>query len=116
MNPAAFLSLNLEAEKTVEWIIQSLESLEFQAIPSFNLRSTQRSRHLPVCDVHGERVCDCQLIILLVYEQDRGPATLLAQGRDGRTWLSFADLPAGGQEAGLVQRIQQALQQGAPAL
>lgn len=116
MNTAAFICLDLEAEKAVEWIIQSLESLEFQAIPSFNLRSTHQPRPLPVCDAHGERFCDCQLIILLVYEQDRGPATLLAQGRDGRTWLSFADQLAGGQEAGLVHRIQQALQQSAPAL
>ena len=62
-----------------------------------------------VCPHHGPSDCDCRVTILLVYDDDGQPATLLAHGQDGETWFSLATMPGPQPPAPLETKITQAL-------
>lgn len=46
-----------------------------------------------ICAKHGTAECDCQMVVMLVYGEASSPATLVAHGHDGRTWLSLVNTP-----------------------
>jgi len=46
-----------------------------------------------VCPRHGTDLCDCQMVVILVYGAADSPATVMAHGYDGRTWISLVDTP-----------------------
>jgi hypothetical protein len=58
---------------------------------SFDLHSARAAHANCTCPHHGTALCDCQFVVLLVYEQGNGPLTLLVHGRDGQTSVSLAD-------------------------
>lgn len=43
------------------------------------------------CPEHGSAGCDCQMVVMQVYETAKPPATLVAHGHNGRTWLSLVN-------------------------
>ena len=88
-----FLSLECPYDESLRWITETLKHAHLQVTPSFDLR-TARSAHPDYpCPHHGPAVCDCQIVMLLVYSLDDHPATLVVHGSDGRTWLSLTDFP-----------------------
>jgi hypothetical protein len=58
---------------------------------SFDLHSARAAHDNCACPHHGTALCDCQLVVLLVYGQDNRPVTLLVHGRDGQTSVQVAD-------------------------
>ncbi len=62
-----------------------------------------------VCPKHGTAGCDCQMVVMLVYGKATAPATLVANGHDGHTWLSLANAPEQRTDPALAAMITQVL-------
>lgn len=103
------LTLKLDSEAAVAQVIRRLIEADLQVLRSFDLQAA-RSHHINcACPRHGTARCDCQMIILLVYNQDEQPLTLVAHGRDGKTHFALVDPLDGGCEYLLKNAILQLL-------
>src|SRR5687767_5039354 len=72
-------------------LAQALAQNGYGVNRSFDLHSARATHANCACPHHGTALCDCQLVVLLVYEAGSGPVTLLVHGRDGQTSVSLAD-------------------------
>lgn len=85
-----FLALDQNWEQVQEWVNQQLASVHLRAVQTFDLRVARLAHPDCHCPHHGTANCNCQMIVLLVYQKKEEPVTLVIHGQDGRTWLSFA--------------------------
>jgi len=90
-NPLIVLSGDSQAVITLT--AESLASAGLQVVRSFDLQVARASHTDCTCPHHGTYQCNCQLVVLLVYDQDKLPVTLVAHGHDGETHLAFVDHP-----------------------
>lgn len=88
---AQMLTLDCLSEEAMRWTADALAQADLQVLASFDLRVARAAHTDCACPHHGTAACDCQMVVLLVYGRDGGPATLVLHGRDGRTHLSMAD-------------------------
>lgn len=85
-----FLALNQTSEKVQRWVNQKLTRAGLRVVPTFDLQVARLAHPDCSCPHHGTDDCNCQMVILLVYDQQDDPATLVIHGQDGKTWLSLA--------------------------
>jgi hypothetical protein len=92
VNPNNYqMTINLESEIAVEMLVDRLADDGLQVIRSFDLNAA-RSAHVDcTCPHHGNERCDCQMVVLLVYEGQEQPLTLVAHGKDGKTHFAIVD-------------------------
>ncbi len=81
-------------DKAVARAIDILQQADFQVMRSFDLNAARAAHVECSCPHHGTDLCDCQMVVLLVYGQDGPPATLTAHSRDGRTQFALVNDPA----------------------
>ena len=74
-----------------------------------NLQAARAAHTCCPCPHHGTEQCDCQMIVLLVYDRQRRPLTLVAHGHDGQTHFSLDESPKQQPERLLKTTILQAL-------
>jgi hypothetical protein len=65
----------------------------FQVMRTFDLQLARASQSQCSCPHHGTELCDCQMIMLLIYGLQDLPVTLVCHGYDGWTHLSLVDSP-----------------------
>lgn len=82
-----------DSQAAIAQIMESLTSVGLQVLRSFDLQVARVAHTNCTCPHHGTDQCNCQLVVLLVYEQDKLPVTLIAHGHDGETQLAFVDHP-----------------------
>ncbi len=82
--------LRCRCDTAVTEITGALENAGLRVMPSFD---SSLAASPAACPHHGTEQCDCQIVILLVYGKDGYPATLMAHGQDGETWISIASAP-----------------------
>lgn len=83
-----FLTLNETSEKVQAWVSAELTSAGFRVVPTFNLKIARLAH--PDCPYHGTDDCNCQMVVLLVYDEQGDPATLVIHGQKDQAWLSLA--------------------------
>ena len=88
---ADVLSIQRSCDEVAARLAQTLAQNGLGVNRSFDLHSARATHTNCTCPHHGTALCDCQLVVLLVYEQNNGPVTLLVHGRDGQTSVSLAD-------------------------
>jgi len=108
------LTIEYTCDKAVRWTTKSLENAGLHVANSFNLQTARAALSHCACPHHGTAVCDCQMVVLLVYGADGRPATLVAHGHDGRTWLSLVEIPEQRPSPQLKESIEMALMPYAP--
>ncbi len=87
------LTLATDWQTAIAWAIAQLDRAGLQVRRSFDLLAA-RTAHLDCsCPHHGTELCDCQLVVLLVYDQQNPPATLVAHSRDGQTQFALVEVP-----------------------
>jgi hypothetical protein len=64
-----------------------------RVIQSFDLQLARANQGPCSCPYHGTELCDCQMIVLLIYSVQDIPVTLVCHGHDGWTHLSLVDNP-----------------------
>ena len=103
------LTLNLDSKKAVERMTDRLTADGMQVIRSFDLQ-TARAAHVDcTCPHHGDNECDCQMVILLVYDDQGMPLSLVAHGKDSKTHFALVDPPEQAQERILITKVLQAM-------
>lgn len=110
------LSLNLSCEQAVEKMVDRLTAHGLQVIRTFDLQSAWASHTDCACPQHGQEGCDCQLVILLVYDEPGNRLTILAHGVDNKTNFALVDYPEDVSEEGLRIKILQAIAMHGPSI
>ena len=82
-----------ETNPVVDLLTYALSDHAIQVTRSFDLQATRAVHAGCSCPHHGTEKCTCQLIVLLVYERQNPPITLVLEGRDGQTWVSVVMTP-----------------------
>ncbi len=98
--------LRCRCNTAVTEITEALEDAGLRVMLSFDSRLTAAPT---VCPHHGTEQCDCQIVILLVYGTEERPATLMAHGQDGETWISIASAPGQRSSPNLEATIKRTL-------
>jgi hypothetical protein len=107
MSFAPFLIVEQNCDTALQWANQQLTGAGLRTVRTFDLQDARTGAHDCSCPHHGTEQCDCQMVVLLVYGNDKEPETLILHGSNGRTWLSFAHTMQ--PVSGLANRIQKTL-------
>jgi len=86
-----FLALDQTCEQVHGWVNQQLAQANFRAVQTFDLHVARLAHPDCPCPHHGTNGCNCQMIVLLVYQKTDDPVTLIIHGQDDRSWLSLAN-------------------------
>ncbi len=103
------LSLNLDSQKAVKRMVDRLAADGMQTIRSFDLQTAKAAHVDCTCPHHGKNECDCQLVVLLVYDDQGTPLTMIAHGKDNKTHFALVDPPEQLQRLILNSEILQAM-------
>lgn len=103
------LTLNSDSETAISNVIHRLAENGLEVMRSFDLQAARAAHTCCTCPHHGTEQCDCQMIVLLVYDRQSGPLTLVAHGYNGHTHFSLAEAPNQDWERLLKTMILQAL-------
>ena len=103
------ITLHTKWETAVGQAVQFLEESGFQVIRSFDLCAA-RSVHVDCpCPHHGTNKCDCQMVVLLVYQEENPPVTLVAHGHDSHTSILLVETPQQSLDLQVEETIRHAL-------
>ena len=103
------LDLDCTCDEALNRVKDILDDAGLRVMMSFDSHLTRPSPIPVACPHHGTDTCDCQVVILLIYDVAGRPATILAHGQDGETWISLAVAPGQQPPARLEGKIKQAL-------
>jgi hypothetical protein len=110
-------STNEPCDEAIDDIIRQLQDANFQVARTFDLQVARTPYATQVhcdCPNHGTEQCDCQMVVLLVYPETQKPISLIAHGRNGRTWFDLVDTPEQRADTHCYAMIRQTLlRQGA---
>jgi len=110
MNQAnPLLSIPKSCEVALPHVLYALQQTGLQTVRSFDFKVARSLHSDCICLNHGTELCDCQMVVVLVYGHDSPPATLVAHGRDGKTQFHLVDSPQQHPEPVLELSIRQAL-------
>jgi hypothetical protein len=93
-----FCMIYHSCDDALHWTKVRLSQAGLRVLQTFDLQTARRTLADCPCPHHGLESCDCQMVVLLVYEpflpssnQQAAPepATLILHGNDGKTWLSL---------------------------
>lgn len=87
------LQVNMDCTKTASLAVEKLQAASFQVVQTFDLQTARSTHSNCSCPHHGTDLCDCQMLIFLVYGNDVNPITLLFHGRDQHTKIYWAIQP-----------------------
>jgi hypothetical protein len=87
------LTLKLDSGQAVERVSRRLIEDGLQVVRSFDLQTARSTHTNCICPNHGTVNCDCQIVVLLVYEKQGEPLTLVAHSQNGHTNFELVDTP-----------------------
>ena len=86
-----FLVLDQTCEQALTWINGKLTHVGFRVVQTFDLHVARLAHSDCPCPHHGTGDCNCQMVVILVYQKKGDPVTLVIHGQDDRTWLSLVN-------------------------
>ena len=93
LNFSPLLTLAQNHEDALTGVTLSLQSNGLQVVRSFDLQSACATSPGELCPHHHEDVCDCQLVVLLIYGGVSQPVSLIAHSNDGVTQIGLGQFP-----------------------
>ncbi|MEW6406407.1 MAG: hypothetical protein AB1649_31875 [Chloroflexota bacterium] len=123
MHIPPFLSINHSCGETLQWTKKQLLQAGLRTVQTFDLHAARAGLYDCPCPNHGTNECDCQMVVLLVYDKaedvstllNTGPVSLILHGNGGQTWLTIADAPNQNTNATTVTAIINSLEGNLPA-
>ena len=95
-NFTPLITIQQSHEGAVSEVTTRFQSKGFRVIRSFDLQSAcaySADSANKICPHHHEDICDCQLVVLLVYSDGEKPVTLIAHSNDGLTQMGLGLFP-----------------------
>jgi len=106
-----FVILRQPCDEAVAWATRKLEQSGLQTMRTFDLQAA-RLAHLDCpCPHHGTAQCNCQMVVLLVYQGDSSPTALVIHGSEETSWFYLINTPQQPIGQQLEKNIQEALHQ-----
>jgi hypothetical protein len=99
------LTLDETCEQAQNRVCQELINAGFRIMLTFDLQVARMAHQGCSCPHHGTEDCNCQMVILLVYQEDDEPATLVIHGQENKSLISFVP------EVPVSQRLEATIQQ-----
>ncbi len=90
---SALIMLAQPCDEAVEWLSRMVGQAGLSVLRTFDLQTARQAKTVCPCPHHGTDQCDCQMVVLLVYQDVREPMALIAHGYEGQTWFSVVDTP-----------------------
>ena len=87
------LALQIDSEAAVALVTDALTIAGLQVVSSFDLQVARSDHTGCTCPHHDTAQCNCQMVVLLVYDQKNPPVTLVAHSYDGQTRFALVDSP-----------------------
>ena len=87
------MQFNKNCNQVIEESVNRLTQSGFTVVESFDLQVARANYSGCTCPQHGTDQCACQLAILLVYERDAIPVSLMVHGNQEWTEISIVDTP-----------------------
>lgn len=112
----SLLELTQDCETAVSTVIDRLHRSGVGVVRSFDLRSACGAYPHRSCPHHAKKACDCQLVILLVFDPLEQPATVMLHTCNGETHVGLAASPAQQPSSRLEYRLRRILRQPPSAL
>src|SRR4030042_3201614 len=88
-----FLTLDQPCDDAVDWVVSKVNQVGLTVMRTFDLQVARDAQIACPCPHHGTSLCDCQMVVLLVYAVNLAPVTLIAHGYNHQTWFSVVDTP-----------------------
>src|SRR3989304_4087463 len=107
----SLLDLSEDSETAVTTVIQRLHKSGLGVVRSFDLRSACAAYPDRSCPHHGQASCDCQLVILLVFDPREQPATAMLHPSKGETQFGLAATPGRHPSLRFENRLRRILRQ-----
>jgi len=82
-----------DSQAAIAETMRALVSAGMQVVRSFDLQAARAAHTDCKCPHHGTEQCDCQMVMLLVYDRSDQPVTIVAHGHDCETHLAYVDHP-----------------------
>jgi hypothetical protein len=86
-----FLAFDQTCGQVLAWVNRQVAGAGFRAVQTFDLQVARLAHPDCPCPHHGTDDCNCQMIVLLIYQKKGDPVTLVIHGQDDRTWLSLVN-------------------------
>ena len=109
-----FVTIEKNGQDTRAWTVHQLETAGLRVIRTFDLQEARLVQSDCPCPHHGTAECNCQMSILLVYQGEQPPASLLIHSFQETTWLSLLDSPGHPVAQDLVLLIRELLTRPVP--
>jgi hypothetical protein len=103
------LILDRPCHDTLIWLENRLSGVGLRAVQTFDLQDARTALMGCACPHHGTAACDCQMVVVLVYDGANPPASLILHSNDGKTRLSLVDTPAQPADSTIRDAIQGAI-------
>lgn len=107
----SILQLPLPCDDAVSWLVDKIRQVGLSVIRTFDLKAAVNAQIACPCPHHGTDICDCQMVVLLVYSGVAEPITLIAHGYNHQTWISVVDTPQQRADPSLEAAIRQVVTQ-----
>jgi hypothetical protein len=87
------LIIDQPIDEAVGWVVDRISQSGLTVIRTFDLQIARNAHFGSECPYHGTGPCDCQMVVLLIYEENKRPVALMAHGYNHQTWFSVVDTP-----------------------
>jgi hypothetical protein len=87
------MMLDLPCDEAVSWLIERAHRAGLSVLRTFDLKMARQVQTACPCPQHGKNQCNCQMVVLLVYQDHREPLAMIAHGYEWQTWFSVVDTP-----------------------
>ena len=102
--------LNRPCHEALAWAKAQLSQTGLRVLQTFDLKTARYALADEPCPYHETSICDCQMVILLIYGMTDDPAILILQGSDGKTWFSLENNSLYKMDLFMCACIEEALQ------
>lgn len=106
---SSLISLNLDGNLAVKRLSNRLICDGMHVIRSFDLQTAKAAYENYPCPHHGVNQCDCQLIVMFVYDDHGSQLKIIAYSKDQKSHFSIIDPPLDDREQKIKDKILQAL-------
>ena len=103
------MTLNVNSNVAVKRVSERLSADGMQVIRSFDLQTAKDAHENCTCPHHGEDECDCQLVVILVYDDQGTLLKIVAHSKDKKTHFALIDPPDNDRERKMKIKLLQAL-------
>lgn len=107
--PYMFLIVEMSCDQVVPITIRKLSQRGWRVMQTFNLHLTISDQQGCPCPHQASDPCDCQMRVLLIFDNQNEPTPLFVFGSSGRTILSFENSSSDQVENDMMDLVRLAL-------